>query len=100
MVIEIKMKKLIIFVMLLGVVTLHARPKYRIETWVLSGQKQYLPQRRVWARIDNVPLPFKIWVSGSYPFQHKSQAEEIINNWKQTEIERKEYKNSEFININ
>jgi hypothetical protein len=94
------MKKLIIFVMLLGVVTLQARPKYRIETWVLGGQKQYLPQRRVWARIDNIPLPFKIWVSGSYPFQYKSQAEEIINNWKQTEIERKEYKNSEFININ
>ena len=86
--------------MLLGVVTLQARPKYRIETWVLGGQKQYLPQRRVWARIDNVPLPFKIWVSGAYPFHNKSQAEEIINNWKQDEIERKQYKNSEFININ
>ncbi len=86
--------------MLLGVVTLEAKPKYRIETWVLGGQKQYLPQRRVWARTNYFPLPFKIWVSGAYPFQHKSQAEEIINNWKREEIERNQYRKSEFININ
>ena len=86
--------------MLLGVVTLYARPKYRIETWVLSGQKQYLPQKKVWARTNYFPLPFKIWVSGEYPFQNESQAEEVIRNWEQLELEKKKYKKSEFIYIN
>jgi hypothetical protein len=94
------MKKLIIFLMLLGVITLEAKPKYRIETWVLNGQTQYLAQRKVWAMTNYFPLPFKVWVSGSYPFQYKSQAEDVIRNWKQNEIDRKEYKKSKFIYIN
>lgn len=100
MAIESNMKKLIIVLMLLGVITLEARPKYRIETWVLNGQTQYLAQRKVWARTNYFPLPFKVWVSGAYPFQYKSQAEEIIRNWEQNEIDRKKYKKSEFIYIN
>ena len=86
--------------MLLGVMTLEAKPKYRIETWDLNGQTQYLAQRRVWARTNYFPLPFKIWVSSSYPFQYKSQAEDVINSWRQTEIETKKYKNSQYIYIN
>lgn len=86
--------------MLLGVVTLEAKPKYRIETWVLNGQVQYLAQRKVWARTNYFPLPYKIWVSGSYPYQYKSQAEDVIKNWEQNEIDKKKYKNSEYIYIN
>ena len=85
--------------MLLGVITLEAKPKYRIETWVLNGQKQYLAQKRVWARTNYFPLPFKVWVSGSYPFQHQSQAEDVIRNWEQSDIDRIKYKKSEFIYI-
>jgi hypothetical protein len=69
--------------MLLGVMTLDAKPKYRIQTWVLNGQKQYLPQRKIWAKTNYFPLPFKIWESGSYPFQYKSQAEDVIRYWAQ-----------------
>jgi hypothetical protein len=94
------MKKLTLFLMLLGVVTLEAKPKYRIETWVLNGQVQYLAQKKVWARTNYFPLPFKIWASGSYPFQYKSQAEDVIRNWEQNEIDKKKYKNSEYIYIN
>ena len=83
--------------MLLGVMTLEAKPKYRIETWVYGGQRYYLPQRTEWYKTNYFSLPFKIWKSGSYPFQHKSQAEEIINNWKNDYQSKIEYKRSEFI---
>jgi hypothetical protein len=91
------MKKLLIVLMLLGVTTLEAKPKYRIETWVDNGQRFYLPQRKVWYKTNYFYLPFKVWVSGAHPFQHKSQAEEIINNWNQDYIAKKEYRRSEYI---
>lgn len=86
--------------MLLGVITLNAKPKYRIETWVYNGQVYFLPQQKVWFRTNYFPLPFKVWKSGQYPFQHKSQAEEIIQNWKDDYQAKVNYKQSEFININ
>ena len=85
--------------MLLGVITLEAKPKYRIETWVDNGVQFYLPQKKVWYKTNYFPLPFKVWVSGDYPFQNKYQAEEIIENWNQSDIDIKKYKNSEFIYI-
>ncbi len=93
------MKKLLLIVMLLGVITLEAKPKYRIETWVENGTRYYLPERRVWFKTNYFYLPFKIWVSGAYPFQHKSQEEEIINNWRADYMAKKEYKQSEFIEV-
>ncbi len=85
--------------MLLGVVTLHAKPKYRIQSWVIGGTRMYLPQQKVWYRTNYFPLPFKIWMSGDYPFQNKEQAEEIIKNWSQSDIDIKKYKNTEFFYI-
>jgi len=85
--------------MLLGVVTLEAKPKYRIETFVINGTRMYQPQQKVWFRTSMGTLPFKVWVSGDYPFQHKSQAEEIIENWKLDYQMKKEYRHSEFIQI-
>ena len=41
------MKKALLVLMLLGVTTLEAKPKYRIETWVDNGQRYYLPQRKI-----------------------------------------------------
>jgi len=93
------MKKLLIVLMLLGVVTLEAKPKYRIETFVINGTRMYQPQQKVWFRTSMGTLPFKVWVSGDYPFQHKSQAEEIIENWKLDYQMKKEYRHSEFIQI-
>jgi hypothetical protein len=86
--------------MLLGVVTLYAKPKYRIQSWVVGGTRMYLPQQKVWYRTNYFPLPFKIWMSGDYPFQNKEQAEEIIKNWSQSDIDIKKYKNTEFFYIN
>lgn len=83
--------------MLLGVMTLEAKPKYRIETWVDNGVRQYLPQKKVWYRTNYFYLPFKVWKSGSYPFQHQSQAEEIIQNWKVDYQAKIDYRRSEFI---
>jgi hypothetical protein len=94
------MKKLLIVLMLLGVITLEAKPKYRIETFVVNGIRMYQPQQKVWFRTSMGILPFKVWVSGDYPFQNKSQAEEIIKNWKYDYQLKKEYKRSQFININ
>lgn len=85
--------------MLLGVITLEAKPKYRIETWIDNNQQYYLPQRLLWYKTNYFYLPFKVWKSSDHPFQNKSQAEEIIKNWKQSEIEIKNYKKSEFIYI-
>jgi hypothetical protein len=93
------MKKAIIVLMLLGVMTLEAKPKYRIETWVQNGVRFYLPERKVWYKTNYFPLPFKIWVAGSYPFQNKSQAEDIINNWHEDYLAKRDYKRSEYIEV-
>ena len=94
-------KSKFILLILLGVMVLelNAKPKYRIEIWVTNGEKQYLPQKRVWYRTNYFYLPFKIWHSGSYPFKYQSQAEEIIKNWKQDEKAQKEWRKSTFIEI-
>jgi hypothetical protein len=91
------MKKILLILMLLGVMTLEAKPKYRIETWVDNGVKYYLPQKKVWYRTNYFYLPFKVWNSGAYPFQHQSQAEEIIQNWKMDYQAKIDYRRSEFI---
>lgn len=90
-----------ILLILLGVMVLelNAKPKYRIETWILNGQRQYLPQKRVWYRTNYFYLPFKVWHSGSYSFQHQSQAEDIIKNWKEDEKAKKEWRRSTYIEI-
>lgn len=66
--------------------------KYRLESWVYRGTTYYLPQKRVWARTNYFPLPFKVWQSGSFPFTNKSSAEAIIDNWKRDEEDRKRFK--------
>lgn len=91
------MKRIITVLLLLGVMTVEGKPKYRIQTWVYNGTTYYLPQRRVWYKTNYFYLPFKVWKSGSYPFQHKSQAEDIINNWKNDLQAKREYRNSRYI---
>lgn len=86
--------------MLLGVITLEAKPKYRIETWILNGTRYYLPEQRVWYRTNYFTLPIKVWKAGSYPFQHQFQAEEIIQNWQDAYQTKRDYKHSEFIEVN
>ena len=83
--------------MLLGVTTLEAKPKYRIETFVINGTRMYQPQQKVWFRTSMGTLPFKVWVSGDYPFQNKFQAEEIIKNWKDDYRAKRDYRRSEYI---
>jgi hypothetical protein len=95
-----KLRGLLIVLMLLGVIALEAKPKYRIETFIVNGTRMYQAQQKVWFRTSMGTLPFKVWVSGDYPFQHQSQAEEIIQNWKLDYKQKKEYKRSQFININ
>jgi hypothetical protein len=91
------MKKTLLVLMLLGVATLEAKPKYRIQTWVYDGTQFYLPEQKVWYKTNYFPLPFKVWVRGAYPFQHKFQAEEIIQNWKNDYHAKRDYKRSEYI---
>lgn len=85
--------------MLLGVITLKAEPKYRIETWVRGEQRFYLPQKRIWYRTNYFTLPIKVWVSSDYPFQSRDLAEDIISNWKQQYNETRNIKKSEYIKI-
>lgn len=93
------MKRLIILLMLLGVTTLEGKPKFRIQTWTYEGTTFYLPQQRVWLRTNYFPLPIKVWESGSYPFQHKSQAEGIIQNWKDSQQKKLEYRKSTYYTV-
>jgi hypothetical protein len=93
------MKKTIIVLMLLGVMTLEAKPKYRIESWVDNGTVYYLPQKKVWYKTNYFTLPIKVWKSGEFPFQYQSQAEEIIQNWKNDYEAKIKYKQSYFIEI-
>jgi len=94
------MKRLIILISLtLGVMSTEGKPKYRIETWVYNGTTYYLPQQKIWYKTNYFPLPFKIWRSGSYPFQHRSQAEDIIQNWKDSYQEKKDYRQSKYFMV-
>jgi hypothetical protein len=94
------MKRLIILISLsLGVMAAEGKPKYRIETWVYNGTTYYLPQQKIWYRTNYFPLPFKIWRSGSYPFQYKSQAEDIIQNWKDIHQEKIDYRRSKYYTV-
>ena len=88
------MKRIIILLMLSGVITAEGKPKYRIESWVYRGTTYYLPQQKIWYKTNYFPLPFKVWISASHPFQHRSQADEIINNWKIYHQENQDYKRS------
>jgi hypothetical protein len=45
-----KLRGLLIVLMLLGVIALEAKPKYRIETFVVNGTRMYQPQQKVWFR--------------------------------------------------
>jgi hypothetical protein len=93
------MKRLIIVLMLLGVVTLEGKPKYRIESWVYNGYTYYLPQQKVWYQTNYFYLPFKVWKSGEYPFLYKSQAEDIINNWHKDYNDKLAYRRSQFYDV-
>jgi hypothetical protein len=95
-----KMKVMILI--LLGVIVLeaNARPQYRIRMWVDNGITMYQPQRRVWARTNYFPLPFKVWQSGQYPLRSKESALWVIQNWKEDLLSKQMYRNSEYININ
>jgi hypothetical protein len=98
------MEKLkILLVMLLGVISLqlYSKPKYRIETWVARGEHLYQPQKKVWLRINYIGrLPIKIWQSGQYPLKTQIEAEQIILNWEQDNLEKNLYKHSQYITIN
>ena len=98
------MEKLkILLVMLLGVISLqlYSKPKYRIETWVARGERLYQPQKKVWLRINSIGrLPIKIWQSGQYPLKTQIEAEQIILNWEQDNLEKNLYKHSQYIIIN
>ena len=85
--------------LLLGVVTMEGKPKYRIQTWKYDGTTYYLPQKKVWATTNYFTLPFKVWESGSYPFQHKSQAEEIIKEWKKSVKDKNDYRISQYVYV-
>ena len=91
------MKRLIILISLsLGVMTTEGKPKYRIESWVYNGTTFYLPQKKVWLKTNYFYLPIKVWESGAYPFQHKSQAEDIIQNWKNDYMDKIAYRKSNY----
>ena len=85
--------------LLLGVVTMEGKPKYRIQTWKYDGTTYYLPQKKVWATTNYFTLPYKVWESGSYPFQHKSQAEEIIKEWKKSVEDKNDYRISQYVYV-
>lgn len=85
--------------LLLGVVTMEGKPKYRIQTWKYDGTTYYLPQKKVWATTNYFTLPYKVWESGSYPFQHKSQAEEIIKEWKKSVQDKNDYRISQYVYV-
>lgn len=93
------MKKLLLVLMLMGVLTSESKPKYRIEMWMYDGAKLYLPQKKVWYRTNHFPLPFKVWVSGQYPFHNISQAEEIIRNWDKAHQESLWNKKPKYITV-
>jgi hypothetical protein len=92
------MKKLIILVMLLGVVTLQgfAREKYRILIRkTLDGKEIYLPMRK-----QHNGTWLKQWVSTDNVYSTKEGAESVIREWMEYEKSMKEYNNKKYVYIN
>ena len=50
--------KILTLLMVLGVITSEANPKYRIETWVDNGVKYYLPQKKY--GIEQITLLYQL----------------------------------------
>jgi hypothetical protein len=92
------MKKLIIVVMLLGVVTLQgfARERYRILIRkTLDGKEIYLPMRK-----QHNGTWFKQWVSTDNVYSTRKDAESVIREWMEYDKSMKEYNNKKYVYIN
>ena len=91
----------VLLTILLGVIVfqLNAKPKYRIESWIYQGETYYLPEKKVRVIVKGIPLPISVWRNGAYPFTDKQAAEQIINNWKEDEKAKQEWKQSIYFEI-
>jgi hypothetical protein len=90
------MKKLVVLLLLLGVMTAEARPKYRIAVKKIEGVLYYIPQHR--QKVTGLAVPQWVDISNQ-PLKSQNEAMNYVRETQIIENQIKQAQIIQYINI-
>jgi hypothetical protein len=90
------MKKLVVLLLLLGVMTAEARPKYRIAVKKIEGKIYYIPQHR--ERVAGLAIPQWVDISNQ-PLKSENEAMNFVREARIIEDQMRQAQIIQYINI-
>jgi hypothetical protein len=90
------MKKLVVLLLLLGVMTAEARPKYRIAVKKIEGKIYYIPQHR--ERVGGLAVPQWVDISNQ-PLKSENEAMNFVREARIIEDQMRQAQIIQYINI-
>jgi hypothetical protein len=90
------MKKLVVLLLLLGVMTAEARPKYRIAVKKIEGKIYYIPQHR--ERVAGLAVPQWVDISNQ-PLKSENEAMNFVREARIIEDQMRQAQIIQYINI-
>lgn len=90
------MKKLVVLLLLLGVMTAEARPKYRIAVKRIEGTLYFIPQ--VKKRVPDLLAPQWVDISNQ-PLKSENEARNLVRETQIIESQMRQAEIIQFINI-
>jgi len=90
------MKKLVVLLLLLGVMTAEARPKYRIAVKKIEGKIYYIPQHK--ERVSGLAVPQWVDISNQ-PLKSENEAMNFVREARIIEDQMRQAQIIQYINI-
>jgi hypothetical protein len=90
------MKKLVVLLLLLGVMTAEARPKYRIAVKKIEGKIYYIPQHK--ERVSGLAIPQWVDISNQ-PLKSENEAMNFVREARIIEDQMRQAQIIQYINI-
>jgi hypothetical protein len=90
------MKKLVVLLLLLGVMTAEARPKYRIAVKKIEGVLYYIPQHR--QKVTGLAVPQWVDISNQ-PLKSQNEAINYVREARVIEDQMRQAQIIQYINI-
>ncbi len=90
------MKKLVVLLLLLGVMTAEARPKYRIAVKKIEGKIYYIPQHK--ERVAGLAVPQWVDISNQ-PLKSENEAMNFVREARIIEDQMRQAQIIQYINI-
>jgi ABC-type cobalamin/Fe3+-siderophores transport system ATPase subunit len=90
------MKKLVVLLLLLGVMTVEARPKYRIAVKKIEGKIYYIPQHK--ERVAGLAVPQWVDISNQ-PLKSENEAMNFVRDARIIEDQMRQAQIIQYINI-